>query len=160
MESTPIKRDMSAYRELIVPAIMLACVGLYLTDAVGLSYEALLFPMAIIAVLVLALLWHAASLLRGTRAEASADDESGSVLDFKPWLLIGVPLLAVLAMPYIGALVALVVLVFVAQVALGSRALLLNLVIAIAVTAPAYYLFKNVLYVRFPTGLLGPLGLG
>lgn len=160
MESPPIKKDMSVYRELIIPAIMFVCIGLYLTDSVGLSFEALLFPLAIAAVVAIALGWHGISLLRGMQSEAGEDDESGSVLDLKPWLLIGVPLLAVLAMQYIGALLAFVVLVFVAQVALGSRSILLSLIVAIAVTAPTYYLFKSVLYVRFPTGLLGPLGLG
>ena len=136
---------------------MLGTVGFYLYDAAGLSQAALIFPGALIGVIVLGVAWAVGSaFLRPAGIEArSADDPGGPILAFKPWALVALPAALVFLQPWIGALPAMTALVFGAQLALGARRPLRTLAIAIAVTVPVYVLFAHFLYVRFPTGLLG-----
>jgi hypothetical protein len=149
-------------RELVVPAIMLGAVGLYLYDALHLSYEALVFPVILIAVIVGAVAWTLVSygMKPPTAAErerlaAEGDDEAGPILDARPWLMVALPAVLVAAIDHLGTLTALIALVFGAQVIFGLRSPLKSLLITIAVVAPTYLVFKYVLYARFPAGLLG-----
>lgn len=146
---------MEKLRELVVPGVMLAAIGLYLWDAAGLSAAALILPYALIAVTVATLAWFLLAFhLRG-HAPGDSDEEVGPILEWKPWLLVLLPAAAVLLWDYLGALPALIVLVFAGQMVFGLRAPLRGLAIAIAVTLPVYGLFKFVLYARFPAGMLG-----
>jgi hypothetical protein len=151
-------------RELAVPALMLAGIGLFLYDSVGLSTQAMLFPCALIVVIVGSLCWAAAAALWSRRRPAgeraageSADAAIGPVTHAKPWLLVLVPAALTAAFDAIGALAALLAMVVLAQLVLDRRAPARGLLLAFAVTVPTYALFKLFLYVRFPAG---PLGLG
>jgi hypothetical protein len=144
-------------RELIVPAIMLGGIGLYLYDAAGLSAISLIFPAALIAAILGALLWlAAASFSSGTSAgEPEGDEASGPILDARPWMLVALPALLVFSFDYVGALAGLVALVLGAQFIFGVRSPLQSLAVALAVSVPTYLFFQHFLYVRFPHGLLG-----
>lgn len=160
----PDRARTSWARELMVPALMIGGIGLYLSDSMHLSTSALILPIALIVVIVAALLFALASAFRGqarakaARAMGEGDDETlGPVLNAKPWLLVALPVLAVALLNYLGALVALVALIFGAQLVFSLKSPLKSLLIAAVITVPVYALFKYVLYVRFP---LGALGLG
>ncbi len=143
--------------ELVVPAIMLATIGFYLWDAADLSSAALIFPGALVAVILLAVAWAVgAAFLRraGTAPPPGEDEPSGPITSPKPWALILLPAALVFAQPWIGALPAMIALVFGAQMVLGGGPLR-SLAFAVLVTVPVYVLFAHFLYVRFPTGLLG-----
>jgi hypothetical protein len=149
-------------RELLVPALMIGGIGLYLYDAANLSVQVLLLPIGLIVVVVMALLWALVPvfLRRGApgsdEGEPAGEDEAiGPILNRKAWLLVALPALLFLALEQLGALVALVALVFGAQVIFGTRSPARSALIAIAVTLPTYALFKYVLYARFPVGALG-----
>lgn len=149
-------------RELVVPVLMLGGIGVFLYDSVHLSVEALLLPAALIVVVVASLLWAlAAEFLRaGTPAAADAaaegeDDAPGPILNLKAWLLVALPAALFLLLDVLGALAALVLLVFGAQLIFTTKAPVRSLLIALAVTAPTYAFFKFFLYARFPAGLLG-----
>jgi hypothetical protein len=150
-------------RELAVPALMLVGIGLFVFDSLHLSTIALVLPAALVVVVVVSLLWALASELFGARPAAAApsavpdedDAAPGPILHAKPWLLVLLPALLLALLDYLGALVVLVALVFCAQLVFSTRAPLRSLVVAVAVTLPTYALFKYVLYVRFPAGVLG-----
>lgn len=149
--------------ELVVPALMLGGVGLYAFDAIHLSVPALILPGALIAVIVAALLWALASSFLGRDGAATGDAETeewpdgppGPAMRLRPWLLILLPAGLVLAMAFLGALAALVALVFAAQLVFDARSPFKSLLIAVLVAVPTHALFERVLYVRFPAGLLG-----
>jgi len=151
---------------LMVPLIMLAGVGLYVFDAIHLSSAALLFPGILIAVTVAALLFGGAMFFLRRAGKAAAvptaildaegeDMELGPTFALKPWLLVAIALLLTVLFEFLGAMVALFALVLLAQIALGSRSILLAMAIAAGVALPVYALLKYVLYVRFPVGVLG-----
>lgn len=145
-------------REAVVPSIMLLCIGLYVYDSLHLSAAALAFPAVLIAVILAALLYLVAESMRRTASDVSGgaeedDETSGPVLPAKPWLIIALPVIAVSLFNYLGVLIALVAMVFCAQLALSSKSILKSVVITVAVTVPTYCLFKYVLYARFPTGI-------
>lgn len=109
-----------------------------------------------------ALLWLAvAPLFGGSSApeepKEGEDDELavGPVLDVRPWALVLLPAALLFGFDYLGALPALIALVFGAQMILSSRSPIQSLVLAVAVTAPTYLFFQHFLYVRFPHGLFG-----
>jgi hypothetical protein len=158
----PLPAKSEQLRELAVPAIMLGAIGLYLYDSLHLSYEALVFPVVLIAVILGAITWTFVSHVmkpptaaERSRLAAEGDDEAGPILDARPWLMLALPAVLVAALDYLGTLTALIALVLGAQVILGLRSPLKSLLIAIAVVAPTYIVFKYVLYARFPVGLLG-----
>lgn len=149
--------------ELVVPALMIAGVGLYAYNSIHLSIPALILPGALIAVIVVALLWALASSFRG-RDDAETGDAAakewpqgplGLAMHLRPWLLVLLPALIVLSLEVLGAMAALVALVFGAQLFFDARAPLKSLLIAVLVAVPTHALFEHVLYVRFPAGLLG-----
>ena len=154
-------------RELAVPAIMLGCIGLFVWDSRHLSEIAVILPGVLIVVTVATLLWEPGRALLSKKAlaeprpdskasQAQAEDEtSGPILDKRPWLVVALPLVLIALFANIGALATLVLLVFGGQLIFGMRSPLRALLIAVAVTAPTYVLFKYVLYVRFPDGMFG-----
>jgi hypothetical protein len=158
--SFPVKSE--HVREMVVPAIMVGGIGLYLYDSLHLSYEALVFPTVLIVVIVVAVAWTLVAYFakppspaERERLAAEGDDESGPILDARPWLMVALPAVLVAALDYLGTLTALIALVFGAQVILGLRSPLKSLLIAVAVVAPTYIVFRYFLYARFPAGLLG-----
>jgi hypothetical protein len=149
-------------RELAVPALMLVGIGLFVADSLHLSIMAMVLPAALIAVVIASLIWALASVFLSTDgcndgdAVANGEDEApGPILNAKPWLIVALPALLFGLLDYLGAFTALVALVFGAQLMFDARAPIKSFLIAIAVTAPTYALFKYVLYVRFPAGVLG-----
>jgi hypothetical protein len=70
-------------------------------------------------------------------------------------LLIALPAVLVASFNTLGVLPALVLLVFGGQAIFSLRSPLQSLLIAIAVVAPTYAVFKYILYARFPAGILG-----
>lgn len=145
-------------RELLVPVLMLIGIGAFIGDSLHLSVAAMLLPWVLIAVTVLSLLWAlAATFLNGNRADAVAgeDEAPGPILNVKAWLLVAIPAVLMMLMEYLGAVVALVTMVFLAQLMFNAKTPVKSLLIAIAVTLPTCALFKFVLYARFPAGVLG-----
>jgi hypothetical protein len=147
-------------RELVVPAMMAAVAVSYAYDAMALSVEALILPTVLGAVMAGSLLWAVGSAFLGAGRSPIASaigevDGAGSISDAKPWLLVAAAILAAALLDYIGAMAALVLLVTAAQLTLALKAPLKALLIAALVTIPTYALFKYVLYVRFPAGVLG-----
>jgi hypothetical protein len=147
-------------RELAVPAIMIGGIGLYLYDSMHLSAEALVFPAVLIVVIVAAVLWALVSYFvnqsPAAEGESSADDdETGPIVDPKPWLLVALPALLVASFDFLGVLTALVALVVGGQAIFGLRSPFQSFLIAIAVVAPTYIVFKYFLYARFPAGVFG-----
>jgi hypothetical protein len=146
-------------RELAVPCVMLIAVALFVGDAMHLSYEALVFPAVLIAVVLAALGWALVVHLRGggtaQLAKEEDEEEGGSIVAATPWLLVALPAVLVASFTYLGVLTALVLLVFGAQAIFGLRSPLRSLLIAIAVVAPTYAVFKYILYARFPAGIFG-----
>jgi hypothetical protein len=153
-------------RELAVPGIMLVCIGLFVWDSQHLSNVALILPGVLIVVTVGAVVWALAGAWRSHRVPAGqpstvelpqeeADETSGAILDARPWLVVALPLLLITLFDQLGALVTLVLLVFGGQLVFDRKSPVRALLIAIAVAAPVYALFKYVLYVRFPDGVLG-----
>jgi hypothetical protein len=162
MTDTPGEKRVHAGHEIIVPAIMLGSIGLYLYDVMGLSSLSLMFPAVLIAVIAGALLWLTIAALLGTANAPEAPNEGeeseldvGPVLDVRPWALVLLPAFLLFGFEYLGALPALIALVFGAQMILGQPSPIRSLVLAVAVTAPTYFFFQHFLYVRFPHGLFG-----
>jgi hypothetical protein len=144
-------------RELTVPCVILIAVVLFAYDSTHLSYEALVFPVVLIVVVLAALGWALVVYLRGATPSVDGEDEeeSGPIIAATPWLLLALPAVLVAAFNYLGVLTALVLLVFGGQAIFGLRSPLRSLLIAIAVVAPTYAVFKYILYARFPAGILG-----
>jgi hypothetical protein len=147
-------------RELTVPCVMVIAVALFVWDSMHLSYEALVFPVVLIVVVLAALGWALVVYLRGDAPPAEAleggdDEEGGPIVAATPWLLIALPAVLVASFNTLGVLPALVLLVFGGQAIFSLRSPLQSLLIAIAVVAPTYAVFKYILYARFPAGILG-----
>lgn len=150
----------SEARELIVPAIMLAGIAAFAWDSRRLSFEALLLPAALIVTIVLALVWSFAGTFLLARLVRSSDphpdsDAIGAVREPRAWMLIAVPAVVMLGFDWIGAVAGLVLLLVLAQFVFGFRKPLQVALVSLAVAIPTYALFKYVLYVRFPPGVLG-----
>ena len=146
-------------RELVMPTLMLASVGLFVYDSLHLSVTAMLLPAALIIVIGAALIWALASVLlsmeTGAPIEQAEDEAPGPILHAKAWLIAALPAVLFMLLDVIGTFATLAMLVFGAQLVFDLRAPVKSLLIAIAVTAPVYALFKYVLYARFPAGMLG-----
>ncbi len=165
----PPQEDRRTYwlRELTVPALMLGTIGLFLADSLHLSTVALLLPAGLVIVILGALAWALAEASLGRPAPPMAgaaidapaidteDEAPGPILDRKAWALPVLPVALLLLLDVLGAVLALVALVFGAQMIFDRRRPARSLAIALSVTAPTYALFKYVLYVRFPAGMLG-----
>ena len=158
MSSSPQQqRKYQLWRELAVPSVMLVAIALFAWDSAHLSYEALMFPSVLIVVVLVALACALVVYLKsGSAAQPAEDDEAGGpIVAATPWLLVALPAALVAAFNYLGVLVALVLLVLGGQAIFGLRSPLRSLLIAVAVVAPTYAVFKYVLYARFPAGILG-----
>ena len=146
-------------RELTVPCVMAIAIGLFIGDSMHLSQEALVFPVVLIVIVLVALAWAIGAYLKGEPqaepAELPDEDESGPIIAATPWLLLALPAVLVASFDYLGVLPALILLVFGGQAIFGLRSPIRSLVIAVAVVAPTYAVFKYVLYARFPAGILG-----
>ena len=157
--SQPQQQKHQLWRELAVPAVMVIAIAMFVGDALHLSYEALVFPAVLIVVVSVALVWALAVYLKGDAptqpAEGEDDEEGGPIVAATPWLLVLLPAALVFSFDYLGVLTALVLLVFAGQAIFSLRSPLRSLLIAIAVVAPTYAVFKYVLYARFPAGILG-----
>jgi putative tricarboxylic transport membrane protein len=110
-------------------------------------------------VIVAAVLWALVSYFinQSPAAEGESpadDDETGPIVDPKPWLLVALPALLVASFDFLGVLTALVALVVGGQAIFGLRSPFQSFLIAIAVVAPTYIVFKYFLYARFPAGVL------
>jgi hypothetical protein len=145
-------------RELVMPTLMLASVGLFVYDSLHLSVTAMLLPAGLI-VIGAALIWALASVLLGMETgapiEQAEGEAPGPILHAKAWLIAALPAVLFMLLDVIGTFATLAMLVFGAQLVFDLRAPVKSLLIAIAVTAPVYALFKYVLYARFPAGMLG-----
>lgn len=158
--SSQPQRRHQLWRELAVPAVMLVAVGLFAYDSTHLSYEALVFPSVLIVVVLATIAWALGVHLKGESsvaqmAEGEDDEEGGPIIAATPWLLVALPAVLVASFNYLGVLPALILLVFGGQAIFGLRSPLRSLLIAIAVAAPTYAVFKFILYARFPAGILG-----
>jgi hypothetical protein len=158
--SKPAKRDenptpggAAAARELLVPAVMLAGLLFYAVDARHLSIEALIFPITLGAVIIVAIIVAFVGLALRRRLPKGEDE--GPVAQLRPWLLVAIPLVLVSRLDLLGAFAALFLTVLGGQLVLGSRSFVRSAAIALAATAPVYFLFKHMLYVRLPAGLFG-----
>jgi len=138
---------------------MLAAIALFVGDSWHLSYEAMVFPAVLIVVVLAALAWalvvYPKAAAPAQPAESEDDEEGGPIVAATPWLLVLLPAAIVFSFDYLGVLTALVLLVFTGQAIFSLRSPLRSLMIAIAVVAPTYAVFKYVLYARFPAGILG-----
>lgn len=147
----------SLLRELAVPAAMVGGIAIFLFDSIHLSREALVFPGILIVVLLGSLAWALAGQFVSARKpmELVDDDEAGPVLVRRPWLIVALPAVLTAAFDLIGVLVALLALVIGGQAIFGIKSWTRSVVIAVAVVAPTYIVFKYVLYARFPGGVFG-----
>jgi hypothetical protein len=156
----PRQQRHQLWRELAVPGVMVLAIALFVGDSLHLSYEALVFPAVLIVVVLVALAWALVVYLKGAApaaqpGEGEDDEEGGPIVAATPWLLVLLPAVLVFAFDYLGVLTALVLLVFAGQAIFSLHAPLRSLLIAIAVVAPTFAVFKYVLYARFPAGILG-----
>ena len=145
-------------RELVVPAIMLACVTAYWFDASDLSAWALAFPAALTAIIVIAV---AAILFQAHRRplHAASRASDGPRADGSHRLvrlaLVAAPALLVLFWDHLGATLALLFYTGGMMVALKERRPLWILAVSIGLSIALVYLFRSVLYLRLPHGVLG-----
>lgn len=147
-------------RELTVPCVMMIAVALFAYDSMHLSSEALVFPVVLIVIILSALGWALGAYLRRDtsatqQAEEEDDEEGRPIVAATPWLLIALPAAFVASFDTLGVLPALILLVFGGQAIFSLRSPLQSFLIAIAVVAPTYAVFKYVLYARFPAGIFG-----
>jgi hypothetical protein len=144
--------------EIIVPLLMLGGAALFLAGSVHLSPIALILPGVLVATIVAAVAVAVVAAFRSRATEIAGEEDDpalGAVFAAKPWLLLLLPLILTLAFDLLGALAALVLLVFFAQLIFDRGRPLRSFLIALAVTVPVYVLFAHFLYVRFPAGALG-----
>lgn len=149
----------SLWLEFVVPAIMFAACAISFWDSLQLSVMAMVLPLALIVVtLVPVALAVVAAIRQGGPGEAELAEEepgAGPVFSLRPWLLVLLPLVLLFGFDWFGALASLVALVFIAQFMLGARRPVPALGVSVLTAVPLYLMFKHVLYVRFPAGLLG-----
>ena len=142
--------------EFVVPVIMLLFVGIYWLDAAGLSAEAVAFPLALTAIIVLATLNVVTTAIISKRkkqpdnAEHGKDRRGEIILSAKTWLIVLMPIPLVYFWRNLGAvpiffLYATSVLLF-----LGERRALWLILVPSFLAVGLVYLFKTVLYVRLP----------
>lgn len=151
--------------ELIVPAVMLVGVAAYWTDAAHLSLFARAFPLALTAVLVLCLGGIVVQAVRTSRMSdqtAAAEDPPGAAQapswSFKAVLqkamVVGLPAMLIFFWDEIGGLLTLWIYSTAILFMLGERRRVLLLLFPAGTALAAYLLFRDVLYVRIPDGLL------
>lgn len=152
-----------AFRELLIPVLMVGGTAAYWIDAGGLSLEAKAFPLALTAVIAVSLAFVLVRLLRGRRSEedgrAEGADAEGAHWPLRAALVLG-PVLAVLLWGFLGATLALMAYAAATLFILGERKPLRLVLLPAGLCIALVYLFRSVLYLRLPEGLLGGFGLG
>jgi cell division protein FtsW (lipid II flippase) len=142
--------------ELVVPAIMLLSLAAYWSVAMGLSLEAVAFPLALSAVLVAAiiaiLIGAAVASRRGDDAAPADAEASGKRRgrSAKAWAIVLLPLPLVFFWQGLGAVPVFFFYVAAVLYVLGERRGLWLVVLPLGLAIGLVYLFKVVLYVRLP----------
>ena len=156
MTKTEKRYTKAAVGELVVPAIMLLCVGVYWMDAAGLSIMALAFPMALTAIVVLASTIVIVTAFTSPNHGISNDtenikDRKDRIKFFtKTWMIVLLPIPLIYIWREIGAIPVLFFYVLCVLIFLGERKRLWLIVIPSILAVALVYLFKTVLYVRLP----------
>ena len=150
-----LEPDRHLARELAVPAIMIGFVALYVWQIRALSFDAMIFPIGLIAVLVVSLLLALMQAIPRRTPLAQEDVSLGPIMSPRPWLLVAGPAVLISLADYLGTPLVLVTIVAGAQLVLGARSIWRSIAIAVLLATPLYILFVKVFYVRFPAGALG-----
>lgn len=152
----PEERPPSIAGELLVPAMMAAFLLAYWWQAAALSWEAQAFPAALTAALVGLLAMQGIALLRRGRAGdplARRPEFSTAASQRLALLVLAVALLAFWR--ELGGALVILLFTLVAMLVLGERRPLMLASLPLAFSGALTFLFKVVLRVRFPDGLLG-----
>jgi hypothetical protein len=150
------RRARAAAGELVVPAIMLLCIAVYWSDAAGLSAEALSFPLALTAVLGVAIVAVAVMAFLSARADGPKCPEApvGKAVDrrlaVKTWLIVALPVPLIYFWNDLGAIAVFFVYSTCVLFVLGERSLLWLIALPAVLAFGLVYLFKVGLYVRLP----------
>jgi len=141
--------------ELVVPAMMLAGVAVYWTEAKGLSAEAKAFPFALTVVVVLTaaivLVTSLLSLRRGRSAGTARQPSERCVsLTLKTWSIVILPVPLIFVWQDIGAIPALFLYAGMVLLILGERRRLWLFLLPVALSFGLFFLFRSILYVRLP----------
>ncbi len=147
-------------RELVVPAIMLACTAFYWNDAYSVSPEAKAFPLALTVVLLALLsaivgrvVWiRFASPVSAEETEGPAKEtpEVHSAMDIRRWSIVLLAAVLVLVWSYVGAALAIFLYALALLAILGERRPLRLFAIPVVLAIGLTYLFKTMLYLRLP----------
>ena len=151
--------------ELIVPLIMVAFMGAYWWQAAGLSISAISFPLALSGVLVVLL---AAQLILSWRAiRKAAPDDTGDDVGFREalrprhlvvpaqrLLMVGLGAALFVFWRELGGTLVVFFFTLGMLVLLGERRWMVLALMPVGLTIALSYLFKAVLRVRFPDGVL------
>ena len=152
----PEERPPSIAGELLVPALMAAFLLAYWWQTAPLSWEAQAFPAALSAVLVGLLALQGVALLRRGRAGehlVRRPELSAAAAQRLALLVLAVALLAFWR--DLGGALVIFFFTLVAMLVLGERRPLMLALLPLAFSGVLTFLFKVVLRVRFPDGLLG-----
>lgn len=156
MTETNKRRVKKIAGELIVPAMMLFCVGIYWSDAAGLSAEAMALPLALTSVIVLAGLAVVAttfiSAVKTGQNEFGAVEDDGIdvMLPVKTWLIVSMPVPLVYFWRELGAIPVFLLYAAGILLLLGERRRLWLVLVPSFLAVGLVYLFKTILYVRLP----------
>jgi hypothetical protein len=145
--------------ELVVPGLMLALVGAYWWQAGTLSASALSFPLALTAVLVLLLVGQLALAARrrvdeSASADAEAPRSAALVAQVRRVALVGLAAMLFLYWRELGGTLVIYLFTLRTLVLLGERHWRVLLALPLGMAVVLSFLFKSVLLVRFPDGLL------
>ncbi|WP_366657457.1 tripartite tricarboxylate transporter TctB family protein [Fodinicurvata sp. EGI_FJ10296] len=152
--------------ELIVPLIMVGFLGAYWWQAAGLSASAVSFPMTLTGVLVVLLVVQIVLSCREIWKAVPGDAEDGDAGFFQrirgrqlvaPAQRLGMMALGAGLFVYwreLGGTLVILLFTFGVLVMLGERRWPVLLLMPVGLTVALSYLFKAVLSVRFPDGLL------
>jgi cell division protein FtsW (lipid II flippase) len=141
---------------LVVPTIMLLCVAVYWADAAGLSAEALSFPLALTAVLVVASAATVIAALVSASRDGTDDvqrkEESGGAvtLSIKTWMIVLLPIPLIYFWRELGAIAVFFLYSVCVLFFLGERRWPWLFVLPSCLAIGLVYLFKVGLYVRLP----------
>lgn len=138
--------------ELPVPIVMLAFVGFYIADSRTLSWNALALPSFLIGAICVCLV---AVAVQKYRTRIDVNETPLSIGNPKAWSLVALALAATMAWSLIGSLFALIIMGVAVQISLGTRRPLMILLLSVCISIPVYLLFKEILYVRLPSGMFG-----
>ena len=154
MDDKPTLGARGTAREFVVPAIMLAFVGFYWADAHGISGVAGALPLALTAVLVLAIVAILAThVMAGNESQPNNTSPAISA-EVRRWGIVLLPIGVFGVWGAVGAIAALAIYLMAILALLGERRWLWLLGLPAVLSVAAVYLFKSLLYVRLPDGWL------